>query len=101
MPSGAILMKAPNGPSGVSAPKLRMSGTEVPTTSEAPMSVAPMAPAPMTNRRRVSRVFLAGMARSLTGNRRGILDRRSNPLIGPAAADIAAHGVVDILVAGA
>src|SRR5277367_4824253 len=76
-----------------------MSGTEVPTTRVPPTRVAPTTTvAPTMKRRRVRMGRFLDMARPLTRDRGGILDRRSNPLIGPASTDIAAHRVVDVLV---
>src|SRR5579859_3238985 len=104
-------MKGPKAPkSRFLAPRLMKSPMEQPTSS-APLAAVALTMTP----RRVAVASLeaalgvlgiAFMAVSLRARRRrrgrlarGVLDRRADALIGATATDIAAHGLVDVLVA--
>src|SRR6185312_16523140 len=72
-----------------------------PSTSagEQPTSSAPPAlAAPTISARRVAVSSFPGafMSAALGGDAGGVLDRRADALVGAAAADVAAHGEVDV-----
>src|SRR6185437_11361740 len=94
-PSGSMRMNGPNAPKSIfGVPRPRISAGEQPTSSAPPALAAPTSSARRVGEKSLTGAFIP--AAPSGGHAGGVLDRRADALIGAAAADVAAHGEIDV-----